>query len=406
MTVRVPVRRTPSGDIRDMTQAEINALIVRAAYIYGANPAITISIDQANNPPVPSPISTGITHTHNYNPSPYGSHAANQYFKDQYWVDGEGVTNVSNYPTEGTTPEPYETTDAQMRVAINTPSVGFPTDASGYRYFLYRNASNHLQAMSGDDLQDTIIIPALEYIAGKSAIAGAPAPEDMPGIGFKIVTTTGTKTWSDSEAGTIDVLPSSPTASGHIYAVGTQDGALTTGYQVHQDQVADQTRYTDGTGEANITTGTRLGYIEFTTYWLMRKPDQALTSAPGFADSGNAKPLMYDGSGNLREMTLAYDAAIPSEMIYDTMMQIPMKWYAVNGGVGKRLRYEIADAATTTYEILGSIMIDRNIIFDSIGAQGTVYNRFVNADDYRSAEFPIGSPTTQSQYALIVRHDY
>ena len=150
----------------------------------------------------------------------------------------------------------------------------------------------------------------------------------------------------------------------------------------------------------------RVELEEFTSYWLMRKPTEPLTSAPGFADGGNAKPLMYDGSGHLREMTLAYDVAIPQTMIFDMMMQIPMKWYATNGGVGKRLRYEIADASTTTYEILGSIMLDRHLIFDSVGARGTVYQRFVNDDDYRSAEFPVGTPSTVSQYALIVRHDY
>lgn len=161
----------------------------------------------------------------------------------------------------------------------------------------------------------------------------------------------------------------------------------------YRDWFADQTAYTDGTATATIgTSGTTQNYYEYVEYWLFQKNHPGTYDS--FADGGAAIPLHMTPGSNVADHNL-------QEKDVDDLTAI-MKYYANgDGGTGtRRLTYQIVDATTTSLDILGTIM--NNSTTNSTGQAGTKYNRFVNTDDYRSQEFPVGTIITKAQYALVL----
>ena len=83
---------------------------------------------------------------------------------------------------------------------------------------------------------------------------------------------------------------------------------------------------------------------------------------------------------------------------FETLITDAIRHYAADSTTG--LRYEVTTNTTRTaakYTLIGS-MLDRKL-----NTGGTIGQRLINADDYRSQRFPTGSTfTTQNTYRLYM----
>tara|TARA_Y100000004_G_scaffold184961_1_gene234553 strand:+ start:949 stop:2130 length:1182 start_codon:yes stop_codon:yes gene_type:complete len=393
MTVRVPIRYTSDGQIRDMTSNEIEALIIRGAWCYMEDPPIRLSvlanqIDFSNADLVH-------THGHDYRQDTPSSDTR---LGDQRYTTGTAKTDVSSFPSEATTGEPELVVNQWNRINVinSSDTAGTFDDASNSfkRWPCYRTSDNHIQPMSNTDFFDTIIHPILESISGAHPRLFAPGqgPEDLEGVGYKVVGVSGV-----SGDGGENTAPSLP---GYSLAPGTSA-------PIFRDTFADQTKYTDGTAAGTIgTANTTQDYFEYVSYWLLRKPYNG-ASKPAVGDGGTAFPVVMTDDNNLQEMSTDGINTGSSRTNFDRMLNYALTYWVDNGGVGKRLRYEMADGATTTHSILGAIMLDQSSgTVSSGGPAGVVNTLKVNENDYRAQEFPVGTVQTQKSYALVIRSDY
>jgi hypothetical protein len=377
MAVRTPLRMFQDGNndwqIRQMTQAEIDAIVIRLAESYGSDPSI--SINYTGNFAYSDGTGFGGTYSFNDPSNPGGIYDIDP--NEKRWRTGTAKTSVSSYPAESITGEPELVTTfwGGLRITDATLDANPLVDTDNKRFPLYYTASGNLQAMNIADVRDTFIYPAFDYIAGLSSISGAPAAEDVPGIGYRVVGRSGVK-----DDGNINVPPTAPTGYTIVY----------NSEPIYRDTFSNQTAYTDGTAENTIgTADTTQDYYEYVSYWLFRK-DAATPSA--YADSGNAKPIIMKPGTN--------DIQIIDDVAADLLKA--MKAIAQgDGGTGtRRLIYRVVDATTTSLDIMGSIMNDSEV--DATGQTGVRKTRFVNANDYRAQEFPIGTVSVQRQFALVL----
>ena len=389
MTVRVPIRYTSDGHIRDMTQAEIDALIIRGAWCYMEDPPIRLQVGSGSAvfPPV---------HTHGHDHRQDTPSASNR-LGDQRYRTGTAKTDVSNYPAESVTGEPELVVNQYNRIAVqeeaDTPGTYSDGDNNERLWPCYRTSDNHIQPMSDTDFFDTIIHPILQYISGDSPLLGPGVDaEDLEGVGYKVVGKSGVS--GDGGENT------APTVTGYNLVP-------TTSNPIFIDTFADQTKYTDGTAQGTIgTQDTTQDYYEYVSYWLFVKPYNG-ASKPDVGDSGTAFPVVMTDDNHLQEMSTDGISTGNRRTNFDRMMNYALTYWVNNGGAGKRLRYEYDDGATTTHTVLGATMLDQTSGDPSTGGPaGTHTTRFVNGDDYRAQEFPVGSITTAKSYALIIRSDY
>ena len=112
-----------------------------------------------------------------------------------------------------------------------------------------------------------------------------------------------------------------------------------------------------------------------TSYYLHRANGTAVTAPT---------PLYIDSNQNLKEYTAAEFDAILKEVIRYTSVNL----------TSNKLRYFIDGAGTT----LGTGMANTKL-----NGSGNYQQRFVNADDYRTQEFPNGSVVTANTYYLKAR---
>jgi hypothetical protein len=110
-------------------------------------------------------------------------------------------------------------------------------------------------------------------------------------------------------------------------------------------------------------------------YYLHRSNGSAVTAPT---------PLYIDSNQNLKEYTAAELDALLKEVIRYTSVNL----------TSNKLRYFIDGAGTT----LGTGMANTKL-----NGSGNYQQRFVNADDYRTQEFPNGSVTTANTYYLKAR---
>ena len=112
-----------------------------------------------------------------------------------------------------------------------------------------------------------------------------------------------------------------------------------------------------------------------TSYYLHRSNGSAVTAPT---------PLYIDSNQNLKEYTAAELDAVLKEVIRYTSVNL----------TSNKLRYFIDGAGTT----LGTGMANTKL-----NGSGNYQQRFVNADDYRTQEFPNGSVVTANTYYLKAR---
>ena len=136
MAVRSPLKND-SGNIKEMSSAEVTQIVNQIIYQYSLNPSVSLSV-----------VSSG------------GSLGT---ITDTRLQAGAMSQTNSSFPSEGTTAEPSIVTVNYDKVSQTIASVS-PTADSGKTFPAYYNASGHIQAMSLQDVKDTFLHPAIDLL--------------------------------------------------------------------------------------------------------------------------------------------------------------------------------------------------------------------------------------------------
>ena len=161
-------------------------------------------------------------------------------------------------------------------------------------------------------------------------------------------------------------------------------------YKIH-------TSTTPPTGYTNVSTtavftDTRADVSAYTAGGIGETQDQPTTISNYYLHKSNGTavtaptPLYIDSNQNLKEYTSAEFDAILKEVIRYTSVNL----------TSNKLRFYIDGAGTTC----GTGMANTKL-----NGTGNYQTRFVNADDYRTQEFPNGSVVTANTYYLKARKE-
>ena len=140
MTVRSPLKND-SGNVKEMTSAEVNQIVDQIVYQYSLNPSVSLSV-----------VSSG------------GSLGT---ITDTRLQAGAMSQTNSSFPNEATTAEPSVVTVSYDKISQSIASVS-PTADSGKTWPAFYNASGHIQAMDLDDVKDTFLHPAINLLTSAS----------------------------------------------------------------------------------------------------------------------------------------------------------------------------------------------------------------------------------------------
>ena len=287
-----------------------------------------------------------------------GDLVAGQPFVDTWWSAGAGTTDVTNYDTAAETPDVFKVTDNYNNVRVVYDAVTLPTgDTNNTQYplYLYSPAGPvgddwvdaGFRAMSVQDFVDTFVLPVLDSFGGGGTTL--------------------------QKSGTYYMTTSAAPANATI--IGT--AAL--------NQRANPAAYAAASIPETPTQNNTV-----TTYRIA-KVDYPSTASDLW--EGAAAPLLYD-------LPLYFDAGTES-----IKQHTPATWAAL---LNPFLRFYLgggSSAHTISYNIDGSDGVTSGTIYTDTGitTAGSTYNtRFVNANDYRTQEFPTGTATVQSTKAFKI----
>ena len=136
MAIRSPLVND-SGNIKEMSSAQVNQIIDQVVYQYSLNPSVSLSV-----------VNSG------------GSLGS---ISDTRLQAGAMSTHNSAFPNEATTEEPSVVTITYDKVSQARASVS-PTGDTGTTWPVYYNASGQIQAMSLVDVKDTFLHPAINLL--------------------------------------------------------------------------------------------------------------------------------------------------------------------------------------------------------------------------------------------------
>lgn len=137
MTVRTPLKND-SGNLKQMTSAEVNQIVDQIVYQYSLNPSVALSV-----------VSSG------------GNLGT---ITDTRKKAGAYSTSTTAFPSEATTAEPGTVTVSYSKINSSTASSVTPTTDTGKTWPVYYNTSGHIQAMSLQDVKDTFLHPAIDLL--------------------------------------------------------------------------------------------------------------------------------------------------------------------------------------------------------------------------------------------------
>lgn len=270
-----------------------------------------------------------------------GTLLSGQPFVDTYYIAGAYTTRVDRFSTAAETPNVSMSTDNYNRLRVNYDSVSLPTgDTNNTQYPLYLDTNNNLRCMTRQDFIDTFVTPAL----GSLQIWNGTLSYRTQGTYY---------------------LTTSPTPA---------NATLVSSTPVATNSVANISAFTSGgIPEAQKQTSD-------TNYYLARVNYPA-TSFPFY----DADLLRYD-------LPIYFNSG--DEQLYQ---HTPASWANL---LGPYLRYYLA-TANSGYEINYSMASgnQRGTTYTDtrVTPTGTGYTtRFVNANDYRTQEFPTGTASTIS----------
>jgi hypothetical protein len=253
---------------------------------------------------------------------------------------GATSTSTSAFVAEGTTAEPSTVTVTYDRVAQTYASVS-PTVDTGTTWPVYFDSStDSIQAMPLGDIKDTFLHPAIDKLITASESA----------------TTAGTYT-----------ITSSSTAATNYTVVDASNPVFT-------DTRADTSAYTAGGIPETLDQPTTV-----TNYYLHRRNQ----GSDGF--SSLATPLIISDDLELTVQT--------TETIIEGLFLEWIRETASESADGYQIVYSMATSGGNTR---GTAMVDTKL-----NGAGNYQTRQVS-DDYRSQEFPNGSPATITTYNLRI----
>jgi len=141
MAVRRPITIDGSGNIIEMTDAQIDQIKDRARYLYGSSPSVTLSHVGSGGTLSPGMADTRLS-------------------------AGATSSAASAAPDEETTAEPtINTVTTYDRVSQTTANTAETADTSNRAFPCYLNGTN-IQAMTRGDFYDTFVYPAIDTITG------------------------------------------------------------------------------------------------------------------------------------------------------------------------------------------------------------------------------------------------
>lgn len=359
MAVVTPLKVLTGGDLKEMSTAEINYIKDRCRYLYGVNPSVNLTV-------VTGGASNHIT-----------VEGTNQYMFDDRWKTGTAKTNDASYPAETTTGEPTIITPIQYDYINQTyTSVTEPANTNNTRFPVYYDGSGNIRSMTQTDMLDTFIEPAIDTITGSVGQPGTYRVHTSSTLaGYTAVNANAifTDTRADQAEYNVTDNPTSPT--GAAATIGTQD--------------------------------TTQDFSEVVNNYYLLSANNISNPSISLATDD----LNYGGNG---ELALCYiDAADNnirawSQAEFDSILSVYMR-YAASGHAGSRIRFRLAydddgpGAGTESFTgtTLGTVITNTRIT----SVAGDRKRRFVDANDYRSQEFPVGTATAQ-QYWILKMDQY
>lgn len=271
-------------------------------------------------------------------------------FTDTWWSAGAGTTDVTNYDDAAETPNVFKVTDTynSLRLIYDIDTSPFSADANNTQFplYLYSPAGPvgddwvdaGFRTMSNQDFTETFVIPVLSQFHGGG--------QSLAKSGTYFMTTSATP----ANATVIGVAALNQEANPAAYAAGS----------------------IPETPSQNNTV---------TTYYIAKVDYSPTTSGLYESGANYDLPLYYDyGTESIKQHS-------------------PTTWAAL---LNPFLRYYLSGQVSETYKLSynvdGSDGVTNGTLYQdtAITTAGSTYNtRFVNADDYRTQEFPTGTATAQ-----------
>lgn len=273
-----------------------------------------------------------------------GTLMSGQPFVDTYYIAGASTTRVDRFATEAETPNISMVTDNYNRIRVVYDSVSLPTgDANNLQYplYLYNDGGVvQLRTMSVQDFIDSFAIPALDVMT----IWSSSLTNQQSGTYFLTTST------SPANA---TLVSATPVAVNSVANIAAYTGS---GIPEAQKQTIDTNYY--------------LAMVNFppTSYEIYAPLDAEYTF-----------PVYFDaGTESIRQHTPTTWAALIGPFL---------RYYLAAPGTGYTIQYNLTDGNQR-----GTTYTDTRVT-----PTGTGYNtRFVNADDYRTQEFPTGTASVIS----------
>jgi hypothetical protein len=265
MAIRIPLKND-SGNVKEMTSAEVNQIIDQIVYQYSLNPSVALSV--------------------------VGSGGNLGSITDTRLQAGAASTSTTAFPSEATTAEPSTVTVNYSKIDSSTASIT-PTADTGKTWPAYYNASGHIQAMSLQDVKDTFLHPAIDlltaaitttqqagtyFISSSSSVVGA---TEVSGTATPIFLDTRADTTLYTAGGIAETLDQPTTiTSYYLQRVNGSNTSYTVPFFINASNHLQE--YVDATFESLLQE-----WIRYT----------AASSADGYTISYN---LGTSGSGNVR----------------------------------------------------------------------------------------------------------
>ena len=388
MAVRSPLKND-SGNLKEMTSAEVNAIVDQIVYQYSLNPSVSLSV--------------------------VGSGGSLGSISDTRLQAGAMSTHDSSFPSEATTGEPSVVTVTYDKVSQSIASVS-PTADTGKTWPAFYNASGHVQAMSLQDVKDTFLHPAIDLlVAGTTTTQQAGTyhiTTSASSTGSTEVSGSNTPIYQDSRADTTaysgdaagigqnyDKSYSSGGASGTNTITVNNVTDLEVGMTIfRQDNSTLPDKSTNPTTITEINGNTLTLSQNFTsqasgTYTIGGEAiDQSTTLTSYYlqrvngSDNAYTNPMFINSSNHIQEY---------SGTNFKSLLQGWIRQTAAASSDGYRISYSLGTSGSG--QTRGSGMSDTRL-----NGSGNYQTHQVDGDDYRAQEFPDGTPTTINTYYLRI----
>jgi len=261
--------KNDSGNLKQMTSAEVNQIVDQIVYQYSLNPSVALSV-----------VSSG------------GNLGT---ITDTRLQAGAASTSTTAFPSEATTAEPSVVTVSYSKINSTTATIS-PTSDTGKIWPVYYNASGNIQAMSLQDVKDTFLHPAIDlltaattttqqagtyFISSATSVSGSTRVSATP-----VFSDTRANTSLYTDSGIPETLDQPTTITNYyLYSVNGSDTAYTIPFFINASNNLQE--YTAATFESLVQ-----GWIRYT----------AASSTDGYKITYN---LGTSGSGNVRGSGMA-----------------------------------------------------------------------------------------------------